>query len=143
MEFIIGSGMVAIAISVLAYVIFKRNKPKKLKKIFFSQSLIYNLIAPAVPIIQEMNRKPLDTQATRHLEKDKIRVVFLEDKAYWIKDSRVFVADVVNNHIDQDSAKVVDTMAMDKVQLKELSYIIDILTEGSNNDRSNPRNKKF
>ena len=59
-----------------------------------------------------------------------MRVMFLEDKAYWIKDNAFFTANVFDGIIDEESTSRVDIMGMDDVQLKEMSFIVDKLTEG-------------
>jgi hypothetical protein len=60
--------------------------------------------------------------------------------AYWIKDSKVYRADLLEGRVQEDSAKVLDMMALDKVELEEVIFIVDKLTEGKSNDNGNPRN---
>lgn len=60
-----------------------------------------------------------------------MRFLLLNGKAYWITDNAVFVADVDDQGIIEESKKVVDTMAMDDVQLKEIEFIVNKLTEGN------------
>lgn len=143
MEFIIGSSIVAAALLFLSFVILKNGRRKKIKKNLVTQSTIFEIIAPALPILKSLYKEPLNSQASKYADRNKVNVLVLENKAYWIKDNNVFVAKIINNDIDQDSAQVVDTMTMNKVQLKELSYIVEKLTEGKINDPGNPRYPKF
>lgn len=71
------------------------------------------------------------TQASKYLEKIFIKIVIVKDKAYWIKDNVFYVADMVDDDVDKTTAKEVDIMSMDKVQLEEAMFIIDKLKEDS------------
>ncbi len=63
-------------------------------------------------------------------------------KAYWINDNKLFEAPISEEGlIDYSSSSPIDTMTMDKVELDKISFIVEKLTEGDNDDRSNPRNK--
>jgi hypothetical protein len=64
-----------------------------------------------------------------------VRVMVVDDQAYWIKDNTFFTADMVDDNLDNDSTRTVDTMGMDEVQLKKMIFIVDKLTEGTSNDR--------
>lgn len=89
-----------------------------------------------MPTNNEMvEHKP--TQSSNYTEKLFTRVVFLENKAYWLKDGKFFVADVVNGNVDKDAATEVDTMTMDAIQLNKIKFIVEKLTEGKNNDSGN------
>jgi hypothetical protein len=66
----------------------------------------------------------------KYFDSINLRILVLEEQAYWIKNNAVFVADVINGEIEKDTAKEVDTMAMDKVQLNKLMFIVEKLKEG-------------
>jgi hypothetical protein len=66
--------------------------------------------------------------------------MFLDGRAYWIKDNQFYCADLVNGNVDQETAKPVDTMGMDKVQLDKMFFIVQKLTEGKADDRRSSGN---
>jgi len=70
------------------------------------------------------------SQAMKYFDSINLRILILEEQAYWIKNNSVFVAEVINGEIEKDTAKEVDTMAMDKVQLNKLMFIVEKLKEG-------------
>ena len=74
--------------------------------------------------------KEIDTQATRHFDNSRTRILMTESNAYWIKDNAVYVADIQDGKIMEESSKIVDTMGMGKVELDELMFIVEKLTEG-------------
>ncbi len=83
----------------------------------------------------------MPTQSSKHDEKVNIRVVILDNKAYFVKDGGFYCADVDGDSIDKQSATVVDTMGMDKVQLDKMLFIMDQLRDGKKNDSGDSRNQ--
>ena len=58
------------------------------------------------------------------------RVLIIDNEAYWIKNNTVFMAEVINGEVEKETTREVDTMAMDKVQLKKMIFIVEKLKEG-------------
>ena len=69
--------------------------------------------------------------------------MFVDDRAYWIKDNQFMVAETENGMVVNDTSARVDTMAMDSVELDKMVFIVGKLTEGINNDRGDSGNPKF
>lgn len=111
-----------------------------LKPFKTNQSHTYELVkfSYVVPL-----SAPLRTQATEFHDKNSVRILVVEDKAYWIKNQRLYVADYIDLEIQESSTKVVDTMAMDDVELKKIIFVIDKLNEGKNHDSGNPGDKSL
>lgn len=135
MEYFIGSVVTIVLIGCLMF--FTRKLPQTSSiSIKTSQSYLFSLIGKNIMIQDIVKSSP--TQATKYLETLYVKVLVIKDKAYWIKDNVFYVADVVDNEINKESTKEVDTMSMDKVQLEEVMLIIDKLKEDSYNDNWNP-----
>jgi hypothetical protein len=84
---------------------------------------------------QEFVKKPtVLTQATKYSDKKHVRVVFSGPKAYWITNNVFYEASHLYGLIDTDSARAVDTMGLDGVQLKRMMMIVEALSEGNIND---------
>lgn len=113
---------------------------KKLQPIKYSQSHIHSLIFPLLPKIK--NFKPIKkTQSTLHESKFSIKVIIMDNKAYWIKDSKFYMADMLSDGaVDKETTRIVDTMTMDKVQLDKMMFIIDRLREGTFDDSGSTGN---
>jgi hypothetical protein len=142
MEYFIGSVATLIAVVVFAMttnnisnrsgrVSLKRSQSRSLQLIL---SAGYNVVLPIPPINK-------DTQAHKHNSKNEIRVVIHEDFAYWIQNNAFLTAKVRGGVIDQTTTKLVDTLAMDKVELDKISFIVEKLNERQSDDRSNPGHK--
>lgn len=137
MEFILGATLASILTIILIAFNNKINLSYQKFQVKTSQSRSHALY-PYIPI---MIPKAIDTQSTRHREKSLHRILFVNDSAFWIKDNSVYQADVdPNGLIIEGSEKVVDIMGMDKVQLDEMMFIVEKLTEGKDSDNSNSGN---
>jgi hypothetical protein len=144
MEYIIG-----IAIGIASVIIVSSLRAKSIPmvgklKLRSSQSRIYNQLRPAFEIMNMIKpSKPLVSQAAKHMQENSMRFLTMEDKAYWIKDNTVFVADISNgdlSSIGDVAANPVDMMSLDKEELDKMIFIVEKLTEGLANDSRNSGN---
>jgi hypothetical protein len=128
LEYLIGA-IVTTATILLTYRWFMANSiPKKSFKVSISQSRTNELMKSF--FIKNESFPAATTQSMKHFDSINLRILILEEQAYWIKNNAVFVAEVINGEIEKDTAKEVDTMAMDKVQLNKLMFIVEKLKEG-------------
>jgi hypothetical protein len=81
------------------------------------------------------------TQSKMHYDKTNVKVIILDNQAYWIKDNIFYRAPIDGQSIDKESAEQVDTIHMDKVQLDKMLFIMDKLREGINDDSRGSRDK--
>lgn len=136
MEYLIGSLLTACVFTASYFAFGKAKNDTKKIRLFRSQSTLYDLMGP-VSIVSSFFQDPVPmpaTQSTDHLQKTTVRILFTEDKAYWISNNCFYEAPIVDGEVDQDSKQPVDTMDLDPVQLEEIVFIVDKLTEGSNNE---------
>ena len=139
MEYVIGSLLTIFAMVAFSRSIRAINNKRVPLMIRYSQSHMHSLLAPFLPYIVPPTTQ-IETQATKHTKKTQVRVIFTEKEAYWIANSKLHVAQLIDGMVDEDSTKVVDTMGMDKVQLDRMVFIVDRLTEGLTNDNRNSGN---
>jgi len=131
MEYLLGSLVTLLVIFVGNRVIRKNAEGLSPAGIFYTQSVIHSTLMPILPTNKELRSVAFKkTQASEFYNKTSLRVLFLEDKAYWIKENTFYMADVVDGVVDENTTSKVDIMGMDTVQLKEMSFIVDKLTEG-------------
>jgi hypothetical protein len=137
MEYFLGS---LITLLIMSY--FGKRSAKLLsepiKKIIYSQSYIDNLISQKM--LEEFLPKPKKkTQSIEHNKGTEVRVLVVDGEAYWIVEQTLYVAKLVDGIVDNETAKKVDTMAMNTVQLEKTQFIVQKLTEGKGNDSGYPR----
>jgi hypothetical protein len=132
MEYLLGSLVTLLTVVIANKIISKRIAEARLVKTpIYSQSFVHNLMSPYIPTNEELKNQSLKkTQSSKLIAKNLVRVLFTEDKAYWIKDNTVYTANLIDGLVDEESTLRVDMMAMDTVQLKEMSFIVEKLTEG-------------
>ncbi len=133
MEYVVGAVLTLFIVAVANSLISKRAQDKKMSVVRYSQSYIYSVVAPMMfgfngPIPKR------STQANNYQEEAYVKIVIVENKAYFIKNSGFYVANVVEGDVDKDSTKEVDTMSMNDVELKNIMHIVEVLTGGDRND---------
>lgn len=121
---------------VIGYVIFFRNK--RVYEPRMTQSMIHNQDSIQKKYFEKINKK---SQSKIRQEKENVRVIVVENEAYWIKNNAFYTAPLINNLINKDYAIQVDTTYMDKVQLDKMLFILDKLREGIGHDRRGAGNE--
>lgn len=136
MQFLIGSLATFVALFFMAKILrpTSQSKPNLFK---YSQSSIYEVIKPALPIMEILNKLKQPTQSKLFEKSMTVKVLVVDNRAYWIKDNAVYSADIVGETIKKETAKVVDMMGMDDVELDRMMFIIGKLTEGNEDDSGN------
>ena len=108
------------------------------KKVSYSQAYIDNLVSEKM--FEEFLPKPKKkTQSSEHNHQSEVRVIIIENEAYWIVEQTLYVAQLVDGIVDNNTTKKVDTMTMNTVQLEKTEFIVQKLTEGKGNDSGYPR----
>ena len=140
MEYFLGSAITMIAMFVTTRLISFNKVDNKKDIPRYSQSHIHMLILPLLPEIRKYKKKMI-TQSSKHEERTNVKVVIMDNKAYFIKNGTFYCADMHGTEINGANATSVDTMAMDKVQLDKMLFIMDQLRDGNKDDSGDSRNK--
>lgn len=140
MEYFLGSLTTILAIAASAYFLRSKIADEKIARFSYSQSFIHDVLSPHIPTNQEliMWERP-ESQSTKHTIKNTIRVLFVKEKAYWIQDNKFYSANHEDGVVDKETTLEVDIMGMNKVQLNEMVFVVEKLTEGIKNETWNPR----
>lgn len=139
MEYLFGAIVTATTIFFTYRWFVKTAVPRKSIKIVVSQSRTNELFKkvfmpdPSFPKATSQAMKDFDAKSTR--------VLIIDNEAYWIKNNTVFVAEVIDGEVEKETTREVDTMAMDKVQLDKMLFIMDQLRDGNKDDSGDSRNK--
>jgi hypothetical protein len=138
MEYLLGSFITFMSIIFVGLRLPRiKNSEEKIK---YSQSHIYSLVKPLLDLHPQAKAR-ITTQASKYEDKTNVKVIIIEGSAYWVKDNLFYTAPFDINGIDKESAQVVDTMNMDKVELDKMIFIIDQLRDGKKNDSGSTGNK--
>ena len=107
----------------------------------YRQSSIYEMIKDVIP--KQMFDKPkVITQSQKHIQKNMLRVVITEGKAYWILDNVFYTANAINGRVDEQTIKPLDIENMTTKELDKVLSILDDLKQGVGpNDSGSAGNK--
>lgn len=122
---------ITITMLLLFYIYMLRNKLKNNKPVIISQSMLHYRYSNGKRKSRKL--KP-GSQSRIHYDKTNVKVIILDNNAYWIKDNIFYRAPIVNRMIEKESTEQVDTMGMDKIQLDKMLFIMDKLREGMSDD---------
>ena len=95
--------------------IYRQSDMHNLMKIFFNRGVF-------VPNKQ--------SQMEKRIDRDRMKVIIIDDKAYWVVDNVFYVADIINDRPDMSTATPVDTTNMSKTDLDKMLFILDNLGRG-------------
>lgn len=137
MEYFVGSVMTLVSVYFMNRLVSKSKTINKKARIpLYSQSYLNNMVKGLYPIeyFQPSFTARVKTQSTKHFDSKSTRVLYMDGLAWFIKNidgmNALHVAEISEEGFDESSAKRVDTMAMDDVQLDKTIFIVEKLTEG-------------
>lgn len=138
MEYFI-TAVLALFFSFSVMKIIQKRQEKIYKRTLFRQSDMHDLLKTFFSRIAVDEEKP--SQLRKRIDKDMIKVVIVDSKAYWISENIFYVSDAVGERPDPSTARPVDTTNMSKNELDKMMFILDNLNRGKRNDDSSAGNK--
>ena len=125
-----------------SYILYKGRKTRSFPSIVYSQSSIHLMIKDFLP--KTLYEKPKQqSQSLKHIEKNTIKVIFIEDKAYWVSNNIFYCAEAIGGNVNIESTKPIDTTNMSKKDIDKMLFILDNLKNGSNDDSSSTGNERL
>lgn len=92
---------------------------------------------------EKEKEKPL-SQFHKRLDESMLKVLVVEDEAYWVINNVFYVADAFDNQVDPETARPVNVEDMSKSDIEKMLFILDSLKDGEvENDRSSSGNEGF
>ena len=137
--------IIYIVVKITTNIVIKNNMPKLKHR----QSTIHNIVRDVLPtnediirnIIMNRERSKQKKQSNQKYSQESIKVIVVEDDAYWIQDNTFYQTKVTEDgEIDQSSAKPVDTTNMSVEEIDRLMKIVDDLRGIGKNDGSSSGN---
>ena len=100
-----------------------------LRKNKHRQSDVYEMIKNVLPK-QNFDKPKVITQSQKHIQKNMLRVIITEGKAYWILDNVFYSATAINGRVDENTVKPLNFEDMSKKELDKMLSILDDLKQG-------------
>ena len=123
---------------VVSWSIIKISNKKRgrfLSKIRYRQSNIYEMVKDVIP--KEMFEKPkVITQSQKHVQKNMLKVVITEGRAYWILNNVFYTANAINGRVDESTVEPLDIQNLPKKDLSKMLLILDDLRKGMESNDS-------
>jgi hypothetical protein len=139
MEYLLVVGLTILATWFIIRIVTK-SKYKKSHRVIYRQSDMHKMMKKffTYELPQHQNTS---SQLQKRVEKSTIKVLVVEDQAYWVASNIFYVANVEDGAPVTDSAKPVDTTNMSKKDVEKMLFILDNLRSGNKNDSGSTGNK--
>jgi len=125
-----------------SYILYRGRKLKAFPSIAYSQSSIRLMIKDFLP--KTLYERPRhSSQSLKHVEKNTIKVIFIEGKAYWVSNNIFYCAEALNGNVDIDTTEPIDTTNMSKKDIDKMLFILDNLKNGNRDDSSSAGNERL
>ena len=135
---ILAIGLTLIVFCSIIIIAVKKRK-RYFVKIVYTQSSIHQMIKNLLP--RDLFELPtINSQARKHVEKNTIKVMIVEDKAYWVHDNMFYVAEALNGSVNAETVQPIDTNNMSNRDIDKMLFILDSLKNGNSDDNSSTGN---
>lgn len=119
-----------------------KAKRQSFAKIEYSQSDIHQIVKVFAP--KDLFELPkIVSQSKKHVRNNTVKVLLVEDQAYWVHNNMFYTADLVEGLVDPETTKTVDTDNMSKRDIDKMLFILDSLKDGNSDDSSGSWNSGF
>jgi hypothetical protein len=116
----------------LSWSIIKISNKKRitfLKKNKHRQSDVYEMIKNVLPK-ERFDKPKVIKQSQKHIQKNMLKVIITEGKAYWILDNVFYSANAVNGRVDENTVEALNFENMPNKELDKMLSILDDLKQG-------------
>ena len=131
--------LLVVALTLIAsWSIIKISNKKRmmfLGKHKYRQSYIYEIVKDFIPK-QVFDKPKVITQSEKHIQKNMLKVVITEGKAYWILENVFYTANAISGRVDEKTIKPLDIENMSTKELDKMLLILDDLKQGVGPDDS-------
>jgi hypothetical protein len=134
MQNILIVGLTLIAAWAILKVIKKRSK-KVFSRTLYRQSDMHRMLKYFFSL-EITNNQKRPSQLTKRKEKDMIKVIVMENQAYWVSDNTFYVAKAFEGEVLPDTAEPVDIESMSRKDIDKMLFILDNLKNGKDKDDS-------
>jgi hypothetical protein len=124
--------------SIIIRVVQRRRK--YFAKIVYTQSSIHQIVKNILP--KDLFEVPkILSQSRKHVSNNTVKVLIIEDNAYWVHNNMFYVADTFDGAVDSETVRPVDTNNMSKRDIDKMLFILDSLKNGNSDDSSSAWNE--
>lgn len=134
-------GLTLIALCSIIIIVVKKRK-KYFAKLVYTQSSIHQIVKNFLP--KDLFEVPkLLSQSRKHVRNNTVKVLIIENSAYWVHNNMFYVADTLDGAVDSETVRPVDTNNMSKRDIDKMLFILDSLKNGNSDDSSGAWNDRL
>ena len=106
-------------------IILKKIERSVFKKVKYRQSDIHEAYTKSTMASSKQAKK--FSQSEQRLQNTSVNVIIVDAMAYWVVDNIFYCADFIDDHINTDSSRPVDTDNMSEKDVEKMMFILDKL----------------
>jgi hypothetical protein len=134
-------GLTLITLCSILMIVVKKRK-KYFAKLVYTQSSIHQIVKSFLP--KDLFEVPkMLSQSRKHVRNNTVKVLIIEDSAYWVHNNMFYVADTLDGAVDSETVRPVDTNNMSKRDIDKMLFILDSLKNGNSDDSSGAWNDRL
>jgi len=131
--------ILTIVLSLAIIEIVKINQGRAFKKNVYRQTDMHRIFKGTTA--RNNFTKKRETQIDKRAKGKSVKIVAIDDKAYWVVDNTFYTANIINDHPDMSTAQPVDTSNMSRSDIDKMLFILDNLDRGKNDERGSAGNE--
>ena len=131
--------LLTISITFVILKVIKKSEQINFNKVTYSQSYKHSLTKDFFDNAIHNNKK--ETQLSKRIRESAIKVISIEDKAYWVIDNVFYTADMDGDMPDMSTATPIDTSNMSRSDIDKMLFILDNLDRRKNDERGSTGNE--
>ena len=120
--------------------IVKKKNKKTFSKTLYKQSDMHQMLKYFFSLEVKNKIKPV-SQLTKRAESDMLKVIVVENQAYWVSNNIFYVAKAFDGEVLTETAKPIDVENMSKKDMDKMLFILDKLKNGKRDDSSSAGNE--
>jgi hypothetical protein len=133
MDYILVVGLTTVlTYSIIKVMAIKNNR--KFGRVLYRQSDMHNVLSKVYPLVPKKVEKSYCKY--RENSPDTVKVVIIEDSAYWVFNNTFYVAQTDGHNVLPETAEPINTSGLSKDEVSKMLSILDGLIGGGSDDSS-------
>lgn len=123
-------------------IIAVKRRKKYFAKTVYTQSSIHQIVKNFLP--KDLFEVPtILSQSRKYVRDNTVKVMIVEDNAYWVHNNMFYVADAFDGSVDSETVRPIDTSNMSKRDIDKMLFILDSLRDGNSDDSGGTWNNRL
>ena len=130
--------LLTIVVSFVILLVVKKSEEVNATRLLYKQSYKHALTKH---LFNHTEPEKKETQISKRIKENAVKIISIEDKAYWVIDNIFYTADMNGDMPDMSTAKPIDTSNMSKLDIDKMLFILDNLDRRKNDERGSTGNE--